>query len=203
MLVRTRELDDLGSALPALLPGYIERWHLTKTEAGWLVGVFFAAYVPAVPVLLALTDRRRALPLVAVAAIGGYAMLGPLALHLMTLQIFSVMRDTTLASVPFFLFMVGVALPFSIARRRQQGASNGELLRHACTRAAILFALGVFEKNFPFLNTAWDTFRIPGVLQRIAFCYLAATALLLYASRRLQMVVGAVLLIGYWLLLAH
>ena len=31
--------------------------------------------------------------------------LGPLALHLMTLQIFSVMRDPTLASVPFFLFM--------------------------------------------------------------------------------------------------
>jgi tripartite ATP-independent transporter DctM subunit len=32
-------------------------------------------------------------------------MLGPLALHLMTLQVFSVMRDPTLASVPFFLFM--------------------------------------------------------------------------------------------------
>ena len=103
---------------------------------------------------------------------------------------------------PFFLFMVGVALPFSIARRRQQGATNAELLRHAASRAAILFVLGVFEKNFPFLNTAWDTFRIPGVLQRIAFCYLAATALLLYASRRLQMVIGGGLLIGYWLLLA-
>ena len=31
--------------------------------------------------------------------------LGPLALHLMTLQFFAVMRDPTLASVPFFLFM--------------------------------------------------------------------------------------------------
>src|SRR5262249_43959244 len=29
----------------------------SKTEAGWLIGIFFAAYVPAVPVLLALTDR--------------------------------------------------------------------------------------------------------------------------------------------------
>jgi len=51
-------LAQLGAfALPALLPGYIERWHLTKTEAGWLVGIFFAAYVVMVPVLVALTDR--------------------------------------------------------------------------------------------------------------------------------------------------
>ncbi|NOG73653.1 MFS transporter [Roseicella sp. DB1501] len=51
-------LTQIGAfTLPALLPAYIERWGLSKTEAGWLVGVFFAAYVPAVPVLLALTDR--------------------------------------------------------------------------------------------------------------------------------------------------
>ena len=29
-----------------------QRWHLSKTEAGWLVGIFFAAYVVAVPVLV-------------------------------------------------------------------------------------------------------------------------------------------------------
>ncbi len=43
--------------LPALLPGLIARWQLSNTEAGWIVGIFFAAYVPAVPVLVALTDR--------------------------------------------------------------------------------------------------------------------------------------------------
>jgi tripartite ATP-independent transporter DctM subunit len=46
-----------------------------------------------------------AFTLIAVALIGGYFALGPLALHLMTLQFFAVMRDPTLASVPFFLFM--------------------------------------------------------------------------------------------------
>ena len=46
-----------------------------------------------------------AFTLIAVAAIGGLAVLGPLALHLLTLQVFAVMRDPTLASVPFFLFM--------------------------------------------------------------------------------------------------
>jgi hypothetical protein len=61
-----------------------------------LLGVLFVAIFIGFPI---------AFTLIAVAAIGGYAMLGPLALHLMTLQIFSVMRDPTLASVPFFLFM--------------------------------------------------------------------------------------------------
>jgi len=44
-------------ALRALLPDYIARWDLSKTEAGWLVGIFFDAYVVTVPVLVSLTDR--------------------------------------------------------------------------------------------------------------------------------------------------
>ncbi len=46
-----------------------------------------------------------AFTLIAVALGIGYLSLGDLALHLMTLQFFSVMRDPTLAAVPFFLFM--------------------------------------------------------------------------------------------------
>ncbi len=46
--------------LPALLPGFMARWEMSATEAGWLVGVFYLAYVPAVPVLVALTDRLPA-----------------------------------------------------------------------------------------------------------------------------------------------
>jgi MFS family permease len=57
-IVAAQALVQIGAfTLPALLPTYIDRWHLTKTEAGSLVGVFFAAYVFAVPVLVALTDR--------------------------------------------------------------------------------------------------------------------------------------------------
>jgi MFS family permease len=60
-IVAAQVLTQIGAfTLPALLPGYIARWDLSKTEAGWLVGIFFAAYVPAVPVLLALTDRLPA-----------------------------------------------------------------------------------------------------------------------------------------------
>lgn len=42
---------------PALLPGFIAEWHLTNGEAGWITGVFYAAYVLAVPILVTLTDR--------------------------------------------------------------------------------------------------------------------------------------------------
>src|ERR1700755_1976220 len=61
VIVSAQVLTQIGAfSLPALLPGYIERWSLSKTEAGWLIGIFFAAYVPAVPVLLAFTDRLPA-----------------------------------------------------------------------------------------------------------------------------------------------
>lgn len=57
-MVAAQVLTQIGAfTLPALLPAYIDRWSLTGTQAGWLIGIFFAAYVPAVPLLLALTDR--------------------------------------------------------------------------------------------------------------------------------------------------
>lgn len=57
-MVTAQILTQIGAfTLPALLPEMMARWSLTATEAGWLIGVFFAAYVPAVPVLLSLTDR--------------------------------------------------------------------------------------------------------------------------------------------------
>lgn len=57
-VVTAQVLVQIGAfTLPALLPDYIARWDLSKTDAGWLVGIFFAAYVAAVPVLVSLTDR--------------------------------------------------------------------------------------------------------------------------------------------------
>ena len=60
-IVMAQMLAQIGGfALPALLPTYMARWTLSATEAGWLVGAFFAAYVVMVPILLALTDRYPA-----------------------------------------------------------------------------------------------------------------------------------------------
>ncbi|WP_431281126.1 MFS transporter [Humitalea sp. 24SJ18S-53] len=60
-IVVAQVLAQIGAfTLPALLPGFIARWSLSATQAGWLIGAFFAAYVVAVPVLVSLTDRLPA-----------------------------------------------------------------------------------------------------------------------------------------------
>jgi predicted acyltransferase len=101
---------------------------------------------------------------------------------------------------PFFLFIVGVAMTFSFASRSAAGADRGALMRKATRRAAILFGLGLILHAFPnFLDLS--SLRIPGVLQRIALAYLAATALVLYLRPRGQAVATAALLLGYWALL--
>ncbi len=42
---------------PALLPGMMQRWSLTNSEAGWITASFYGAYMLSVPVLVTLTDR--------------------------------------------------------------------------------------------------------------------------------------------------
>ena len=44
-------------AVPALLPTFMQAWILSNTEAGWITGVFYLAYMFSVPVLVSLTDR--------------------------------------------------------------------------------------------------------------------------------------------------
>jgi len=68
-IVTAQMLAQIGAfSLPALLPHYIAAWALSKTQAGWLVGIFFAAYVVAVPILVSLTDRVPARHVYAVGA---------------------------------------------------------------------------------------------------------------------------------------
>jgi predicted acyltransferase len=111
---------------------------------------------------------------------------------------------------PFFLFIVGVAMVFSLASRLGRGATRSELARHVVLRSAVIFAIGLFLNGFPDFHLA--TIRYAGVLQRIAICYLLAGLLLLGTARRSQQqtlevrtgsiaaVMGA-LLVGYWVLL--
>jgi MFS family permease len=42
---------------PALLPGFFQRWSMDNTDAGWITGAFYGAYMLAVPFLVGLTDR--------------------------------------------------------------------------------------------------------------------------------------------------
>src|SRR5881296_550835 len=81
---------------------------------------------------------------------------------------------------PFLLFAMGAAVPFALARRR----GTTHVRRHILRRAAILFALGLvlnaIETPPPIDLT---TYRIPGVLQRIALVYVAIAWLAEHATR--------------------
>ena len=69
---------------------------------------------------------------------------------------------------PSFSFMVGVALPFSIARRRATGQSMGWVTAHAFWRAAVLVFLGIFLRSLGQDQTA---FRFDDTLTQIGLGY--------------------------------
>jgi predicted acyltransferase len=94
---------------------------------------------------------------------------------------------------PAFLFIVGVAIPFALAPRLARGERAwGRIAR----RALAIFVLGLLLHAVPFFDLA--TLRIPGVLQRIAVCYLAAALLFTGAGWRALAAVTAAALLGYW-----
>jgi predicted acyltransferase len=105
---------------------------------------------------------------------------------------------------PFFLFAVGASIALALAPRLERGEPRGRLLARIATRSLVLFALGLFLAGFPSFDLA--TIRIPGVLQRIAACYLAAALLFLAVPRRRRVpamsAVLTALLLGYWALMA-
>jgi predicted acyltransferase len=108
---------------------------------------------------------------------------------------------------PSFLWIVGVSLTLSFARRLEEGGGQARLMPHVWRRSAIIFGLGLLLAAFPFglLGThtfSLGTLRIPGVLQRIALCYLAASAIFLQTRWRGQLAWTAGLLAAYWAMLA-
>lgn len=101
---------------------------------------------------------------------------------------------------PFFLFIVGVSVPFSFGKRLTRGDSRAGLLGHVLRRSVILFGLGLFMAAFPRFD--FSTLRIMGVLQRIGLVYLLAASSYLFLGRRGRGGLAAALLLGYWALLA-
>ena len=101
---------------------------------------------------------------------------------------------------PFFLFIVGVAMPFSFSARLKRGESRRELLRHVLWRGVVLFALGMFLNGFPnqYHLASW---RVYGVLQRIAICYVISAVLALWTDWRAWIATIAGCLLGYWILM--
>jgi heparan-alpha-glucosaminide N-acetyltransferase len=99
---------------------------------------------------------------------------------------------------PSFMFMVGVSMAYSYAKRASLGHSRGKMLRHAIGRSIILILLGLVLRSSYTEHTNW-TFE--DVIQQIALGYVA---LFLLWNRDWKIQAGAVagILVGYWLLFA-
>ena len=100
---------------------------------------------------------------------------------------------------PFFLFMVGVATTFSLVSRLKRGETRQTLLKHILWRGAILFAIGVYLHGFPYHALA--TWRIYGVLQRIAICYMISAIIALWTGKRGQWAIVFGCLASYWIIM--
>lgn len=97
---------------------------------------------------------------------------------------------------PFFLFIVGVSITFSLSKSKIESLRQLDIYTKIFKRSVILFLIGLFINSFPDFN--FQQFRLLGVLQRIAICYLIVSILLLHTSQNTQIIIAFSLLFIYW-----
>lgn len=102
---------------------------------------------------------------------------------------------------PFFLFIVGVSITFSLAAKKAS-ADKKSLYRKIVRRALVIYGVGLFMVLVPNIFYEFGeklrTFRIMGVLQRIALVYGITALLYLRSSRKTLIVLFATFLVVYW-----
>src|ERR1700731_1281080 len=100
---------------------------------------------------------------------------------------------------PSFVFLMGISIVMSFSSRLQRGETRQQIAWHAAKRSLALFVLGVFLNGAPEFHLA--SWRIEGVIQRIAICYLVSGVLFLWTDTRGLVIAAVVCLLGYWALM--
>lgn len=100
---------------------------------------------------------------------------------------------------PFFLFIVGVSIALALGGRLEQGIPAAGLHRKIVIRSVSIFAVGLALHLVPRFDFAH--LRIPGVLQRIAVCYLAAALIYVHAGAKARAVWAVGLMAAYFLIM--
>jgi len=95
---------------------------------------------------------------------------------------------------PGFSFLVGVALPFSIASRLARGQSQPWMIAHAAWRALLLVLLGIFLRSVGLPRT---NFTFEDTLSQIGLGYVPLFLLGLVTPKWSWLALGAIL-VGYW-----
>jgi predicted acyltransferase len=101
---------------------------------------------------------------------------------------------------PLFLFMAGVATPYSVGNELEKGKSREKLLLRVIRRGLVLVLLGIIVNNGLEIKPL-EEMRLASVLGRIGLAYMFANIIYLYTGLRGQIIWFCALLIGYWLLL--
>ncbi|XWU46793.1 MAG: acyltransferase family protein [Dolichospermum sp. UKL202] len=107
---------------------------------------------------------------------------------------------------PCFLFIVGVAMTFSLSKYTAENKPTKAVYLRILRRTAILFILGLVLNGF-WNQGVWtfdlSSIRLMGVLQRIALTYFFASLIVLKLPRKSQWLVAGGLLIAYWLTMMY
>jgi heparan-alpha-glucosaminide N-acetyltransferase len=96
---------------------------------------------------------------------------------------------------PSFSFLVGVALPYSVASRMRNGQSFPRMLSHTIVRSLVLIALGIFLRS---THSPQTYFTFEDTLSQIGLGF-TFLFLIYFAPPRWQWIILGVLLFAYWL----
>jgi len=97
---------------------------------------------------------------------------------------------------PAFMFMVGVAMPFALARRLEQGATQRQLFGHVAVRS---FRLILMSQILMSIDANKLQFQLINVLAQIGITYFLCY-LIMQLKFRWQAVIAVAILIGHWAL---
>lgn len=114
--------------------------------------------------------------------------------------------------MPFFLFIVGVSIVYALDSKKSDPSAHPSLILKIFKRATVLFLLGIILAIYPGSPAQWsqtfsaplerlESLRIMGVLQRIAFVYLACALLFLKTPWRTWLYTTLAILLAYFLAL--
>lgn len=100
---------------------------------------------------------------------------------------------------PLFLFISGVATPYSVGREREKGTSRQKLVLRVIRRGLTLVLIGILANNHLQLMPI-SQMRFGSVLGHIGLAYIFANLIYLFTNQKGQIIWFFSILIGYWLL---
>ena len=106
---------------------------------------------------------------------------------------------------PFFLFIVGISITISLSKPTIVPLGKSAIIKKIVKRSVGIFIIGVILNIWPFFSyfgsfsvVDFSSFRLLGVLQRIALIYFCSSLIFLYFKPKQIVYVSIAILLGYW-----